>query len=104
MPPDDEYDHGAGAREFRQRAYKRDRDKILATVFAALFKYLENYPDRYVTISGSSPSRTRLYRMAISKYGTELEDYLNIYGFTKGSWEFFRKNVDYSLFLVKRKN
>lgn len=48
-------------------------------------------------------SRTRLYRMGISKYLEEAEGNFEIYGELKGSWENFKEGVDYESFLVKIK-
>src|ERR1700712_3575512 len=42
-----------------------DRNKILATVAYVVNLYLERYPERLIYFRGSTPERTRLYRMAI---------------------------------------
>jgi hypothetical protein len=42
-----------------------DRDKVISTVGHAIMLYVNKYPDRYVMFMGSTPARTRLYRMMI---------------------------------------
>lgn len=80
-----------------------DRDKILATVFSALYIYTSQFPEHFVTIKGSTQARTRLYRMAITVYGDEFIDEFTILGLTKDKWSIFKHNNNYSAFLVKRK-
>ena len=49
-----------------------DRDKVLATVAATVYAFTDKYPDSWVYLTGSSKSRTRLYRMGIAKFFEEL--------------------------------
>ncbi len=44
----------------------KDRNKILATVAATVYEFTAQYPDRIVFFWGSTPERTRLYRMALT--------------------------------------
>jgi len=44
----------------------KDRNKILATVAAAVYEFTSHYPDRFIFFVGSTPERTRLYRMALA--------------------------------------
>ncbi len=44
----------------------KDRNKILATVVYAVSLFYRKYPDKWIFFAGSTPERTRLYRMAIS--------------------------------------
>ena len=43
-----------------------DRDKILATVAGFVKEFLDKYTKARVAFTGSTPSRTRLYRRALS--------------------------------------
>lgn len=45
-----------------------DTEKVLATVIAALYVFFDNYPAAYVYATGSTETRTRLYRMGITKF------------------------------------
>ena|SRR5690606_32874179 len=82
-----------------------DRNKILATVVAAVSKYTERYPNRYVYFQGSTLERTRLYRMAISINLEELSKSFDIYCQTQDGTQFvhFSRNMPTNGFLVKRK-
>jgi hypothetical protein len=80
-----------------------DSEKVLATVVATLFAFTEKHMNAMVYATGSTKSRTRLYRMGITKYLSEIQSDFEIYGELNNEWEEFRKDVDYEAFLVKRK-
>ena len=81
----------------------KDREKVLATVVASVYIFTDNYPHSWIFLEGSTQSRTRLYRMAISIYFDELNQHFNIFGFVENKWMGFKKNYDYTAFLIKRK-
>jgi hypothetical protein len=81
-----------------------DRNKILATVVQVVDNYTKRYPERMIYFRGSTPSRTRLYRMAI---GLNLEEFsltFDIYGETPNGIVPFCKNLEVVAFLIKRKS
>jgi len=82
-----------------------DRNKILATVVAAVLEYTKRYPQRYIYFQGSTVERTRLYRMAISLNYTTLAETFNIYSQTTDGTQFvmFDKKLAAKGFLIKRK-
>lgn len=80
-----------------------DRDKILATVVSAVYEFINQEPDAKIYFRGSTPSRTRLYRMSISKYHTLLCEDFYIYGELGDNWHPFDKNAPSEAFLVFRK-
>lgn len=81
-----------------------DTRKVLATVAAAVVQFTSAYPDMMVYAQGSTPSRTRLYQIGIALNLNQIEPNFEVYGFRlDGSLEFFRKNVNYQAFIVKRK-
>ncbi len=80
-----------------------DSEKVLATVVATVYAFTDKYPGSMVYVTGSTKARTRLYRMGISKYLTEVDNDFEILGELKDDWDPFRKGVDYEGFLVKRK-
>src|ERR1700749_3413644 len=45
-----------------------DSDKVLATVVATVYAFTDKHPDAWVYATGSTKSRTRLYRMGLTKY------------------------------------
>ena len=48
-----------------------DSEKVLATVVSAVFAFTDFNKDVWVYTTGSTKSRTRLYRMGITKYLTK---------------------------------
>lgn len=82
----------------------KDRDKVLATVAASVYIFTDKYPNVWVILTGSTESRTRLYRIGISHYFDELRKDFIIYGYLNDKWVDFEKNKDYEAFIIKRKN
>ncbi|MCG8386807.1 MAG: hypothetical protein MJA30_14755, partial [Cytophagales bacterium] len=80
-----------------------DSEKVLATVIATLYAFTDKHKDAFVYATGSTNSRTRLYRMGISKYLNEALKDFEIYGELEDSWELFKLGKDYNGFLVKRR-
>jgi hypothetical protein len=85
----------------------KDRDKILATVVTVLKIFFDNYPEKWVFIRGSTPERTRLYRIAITLNLEELSTEFEIVGaltetstYKEGS---FQKGINYIGFFVQGK-
>lgn len=74
----------------------------LATVAAAVYIFTEDHPDTWVFLTGSTPARTRLYRMAISNHLSELENDFEVIGLSEKGWGYFVKGGNYSGFAVKR--
>lgn len=85
----------------------KDRNKILATVAATVYEFTAQYPDKMIFFCGTTPERTRLYRMALTVNFEELKNDFKIFGVLKGIDSFekvtFKKGVDYYGFIVKRK-
>jgi hypothetical protein len=80
-----------------------DSEKVLATVVATLYAFTEKHKEALVYVTGSTKSRTRLYRIGITKYLDEVKKDFEIYGEIENTWEYFRKDIEYEAFLVKRK-
>ncbi|MFN3783831.1 MAG: DUF6934 family protein [Spirosomataceae bacterium] len=81
-----------------------DSEKVLATVVATLYAFIDKHKEAMVYATGSTKSRTRLYRMGITKYLDEIKEDFEIYGELENGWEEFRKDVEYEAFLVKLKD
>lgn len=85
----------------------KDRNKILATVAATVYEFTSQYPGKTVFFCGTTPHRTRLYRIALSVNLTGLRKDFHIYGILRGIDSFervpFVKGADYFGFMVKRK-
>ncbi len=80
-----------------------DSEKVLATVVASLFAFIDRHKEAMVYATGSTKVRTRLYRMGISKYLDEIKKDFEVYGELESGWEEFREGVEYEAFLVKLK-
>ena len=81
-----------------------DSEMVLATVVSAIYAFTDKHPDCWIYATGSTKSRTRLYRMGITKYMKEVKQDFEIFGEINKAWESFVKEIDYESFLVKRKN
>jgi hypothetical protein len=82
---------------------KGDTDKVLATVVSALYAFFDKYPDAFIYASGSTLSRTRLYRMGITRFYEEIFRDFYLYGRIGDDFPEFELGKEYSGFLVKRK-
>lgn len=80
-----------------------DSEKVLATVVASVYAFTDKYPHAWIYATGSTKSRTRLYRMGIAKFLSEVENDFDVLGERNDDWEEFKKNVEYEGFLVRRK-
>ena len=80
-----------------------DSQKVLATVAATTIDFTDRYPDAVVYATGSTPARTRLYRMGIANNLNEVKNDFEVWGYINGQWSDFEKGIDYEAFLVKRK-
>ena len=70
-----------------------DGQKVLATVVSTLYAFTGKNPNAYVYATGSSESRTRLYRMGISNNLEELKK-----DFSLASETFLKKVPENALF------
>ncbi len=80
-----------------------DSQKVLATVASSLLQFTDKYPNAMVYATGSTKSRTRLYRMGISNNFEMIEANFEIFGQYQDRWQPFEKGVEYEAFFVKRK-
>lgn len=56
-----------------------------------------------VVFTGNTPSRNRLYRMAINQAYEELASIFSLFGYRNESWESFDAQQVYELYLIARK-
>jgi len=83
-----------------------DMQQILATVAKRSLEFLEKYPNAELFAKGSTPSRTRLYQMEISKFIDDVPKNLRIEGLiTKNNIGFvnFQKGINFDAFLLSAK-
>ena len=80
-----------------------DSEKVLATVVSAIYAFFGYHPNAWVYATGSTASRTRLYRMGINKYFDIVDEDFDIMGEHKNEWEWYQKGKNYQAFAVHRK-
>jgi len=80
-----------------------DSEKVLATVVAAVYAFADRYPESWVYATGSTASRTRLYRMGINKYLDIVAADFDLLGEHHSEWEAYEFGKDYQAFAVRRK-
>jgi hypothetical protein len=68
-----------------------DSVKVLTTVVATLYAFTDKYPDIWVYATGSTKARTRLYRMGITKFLSEVTADFEVLGERNDEWEPFKK-------------
>jgi hypothetical protein len=81
-----------------------DSEKVLDTVVSAVYAFFDKHPKSFVYATGSTKSRTRLYRMGINKYYCEMAADFYLYGRTDENFEEFELNKDYIGFSGSKKN
>ena len=77
-----------------------DMHKVIATVVKSMITFFGVYPDFSIYIRGSTPGRTRLYNIIISKELSEAKRIFEIYGFRGKTKEVFIPNRVYDAFLI----
>jgi hypothetical protein len=80
-----------------------DSEKVLTTVAATVYAFMDKYPDAWVYATGSTKARTRLYKMGISKFLEEVTSDFEVLGELNDDWEAFKPDTEYDGFLVRRK-
>lgn len=80
-----------------------DTDKVLGTVVAALYIFLDKNPDAWVYATGSTPARTRLYRMGITRFYHEIQQDFYLFGRIGKEFYEFETGKEYEGFLAQRK-
>jgi hypothetical protein len=80
-----------------------DSEKVLATVVAAVYAFSDKFPDAWIYATGSTATRTRLYRMGINKYFEIISQDFEIMGENKNVWEWYEFGKDYQAFAVQIK-
>lgn len=80
-----------------------DTDKVLATVVNALYIFLDDNPEAFVYATGSTPARTRLYRMGLTRFYNTVKADFHLFGRVGDDFLEFEIGKEYEGFLVRRK-
>jgi len=82
-----------------------DMKQVLTTVVDTLSTFFEHYPMATVAFTGSTSSRTRLYRAAITQFLKETNLYYDVVGITEnGILESFNSKGNYVGYLITQKS
>jgi hypothetical protein len=81
----------------------QDMPRILATVIYTMHLFFMEHPMATVIFLGSTPARTRLYRVAISQNLALFEETFLVKGLLKGEPELYQPNRPYEAFTVRLK-
>jgi hypothetical protein len=94
-----------GKIDIYDKSANKDMKIVLVTVIRTLLDFLSLYPHKSVIFTGSTGTRTRLYRATISKLFDSLQDVLLVQGITFDlEKELFDKTKDYYAFLISKKD
>jgi hypothetical protein len=80
-----------------------DMEKVLATIVAAVYSFTDLFPNAWIYAEGSTPTRTRLYRINITKYLSVIKEDFELRCLLNEEWVEFNPSVNYQGFVVKRK-
>jgi hypothetical protein len=80
-----------------------DMEKILSTIIQTMFAFFAFHPKAKIIFTGSTPSRTRLYQIALAKEFRKIEPLLKILGWYNGQLEPFIVNKNYEGFVISKK-
>ena len=81
-----------------------DTKKVLATVAATVFEFINKHPNAIIYVEGSNLARTRLYRMGISNNLEEINEHFIVSGLLRDDdWRIYQRNINYSAFLIRKK-
>jgi hypothetical protein len=97
----------AGSEDFSDEITSNngDTEKVLTTVAEAIMVFSSKHPKLMIHVQGSTPARSRLYRICINKHWKIANKNFYLHGqLLNNEWEKFRKNRNYMAFAGIRKN
>lgn len=81
----------------------QDMARVLATVIRTMYYFFDSHPTATIFFAGSTPSRTRLYRLAISQNISLFEETFTIKGLLNDKAELYQANIPYEGFTIQLK-
>jgi hypothetical protein len=78
-----------------------DADKVLATVAVAAENFLLEHPSALLVATGSTPTRTRLYRIPLTRFRTVIQARFALFGILDGELEAFEPGRSYEAFMIR---
>jgi hypothetical protein len=80
-----------------------DTSKVLATIVAAVYAFLEAHPSAFVYAQGSTKARTRLYRIGINRFYEDMKRDFYLYGRIGENFVEFEQDIEYEGYLAQFK-
>ena len=80
-----------------------DAEKVLTTVISAVYAFFDKNPNCFLYVTGSTKSRTRLYRIGITRFYDEMTEDFYLYGKIGNEFHPFEIGKEYEGFLAQRK-
>ncbi len=80
-----------------------DTEKVLGTVVAAVYAFFNRNPRAIIYATGSTPVRTRLYRIGITKFYDEIQNDFYLFGQIGNELFAFEIGKEYDGFVAQRK-
>jgi hypothetical protein len=80
-----------------------DTQKVLVTTIQIIYFFIDKYPKSSIFIHGNTPSRNRLYRMAISRFLQLSINDFDIFCLENNQWIPFDSNKQATSFLIYKK-
>ena len=82
----------------------QDSETVFATVIRILLVFLKAHNSDAVYFEGSTPSRTRMYQIILTKERVNWEQKFVVYGFCGDELETFETDCRYDAFIIKLKH
>jgi hypothetical protein len=92
--------HVEGGCSGRPRSNHDGVDMVPSTFARALFLFLKHYWGPFVVATGLSPSRMRLYQMAVSRNWADIPAEKEVFGLKDGEWQPFESGLTFLTFGV----
>lgn len=80
-----------------------DTEKVHGTVVSALYAFFDRNPKAIVYATWSTPGRTRLYRMGITRFYYDIQNDFYLYGQIGEKLYAFEVGKEYEGFVAQRK-
>ncbi len=95
----------SGVIDYQVVSDNNDTNTVLMTVVQTMLLFFERYPGKQLVFTGSTSSRSRLYRLLISKFLETIDPLFNVQGLmATGVQEPFQKNTNYQAFIISQRD
>ena len=87
----------------RVRSNNNDKDRVLATVAAAVIEFMKYHPEAVIYAKGTTPARTRLYQIGLHRHWREISLLYSVKGIIQGVLTPFESGRNYDAFVLTAK-